>query len=205
MVIVVIICLAMENYKLWVKPLFIFFLFSCIFTAIASNRPFYHVLASYANPLGGDGWHRARLIDVAIEHFSEWWLIGYGNEDPGWGPYLGMVHTDLTNEFIATGVRYGILGIIALCAVLTIAFLMLVRTYKKMENIELKSMCWSLGSILFAVVVTWMSVSFFGQLVSLFYCILGIIGSFPYLVLRNYESVFQKQDYPLLMYYPEAR
>jgi hypothetical protein len=178
MIMVVVFCLGLEKRKHWVKPMLIFFISSCIFIGMASNRPFYHVLATrLANPLGGAGWHRARLIDLSIEHFDEWWLAGYGGKDPGWGPELGANHTDVTNEFVKFAVRFGILGVIALCAVLTQAFRDLISTHKKMAQPAAKSLCWAFGSLLLAVVVTWMSVGFFGQLSNLFYCCLGMIGS----------------------------
>jgi len=177
MVIVVIFCLGMERHKQWVKPLFILLVVSCIVIGIASNRPFYHVIASWANPLGGASWHRAKLIDLAIEHFDEWWKVGYGDKDPGWGPQLGMGFTDVTNEYILNGVRYGILGVIALCAVLAKAFRGLISTYRKMTHPAMKSLCWAFGSLLFSVAVSWVSVSFFGQLLTLVYCSLGMIGS----------------------------
>ncbi|MEJ2704219.1 MAG: hypothetical protein P8Z79_17425 [Sedimentisphaerales bacterium] len=177
MIIVVGGCLVLESRKQWIKTLLVLFVLLCIATQIASNRPFYHVVVSYANPLGGAGWHRAQLIDVAIKYFHEWWLRGYGDQDPGWGHYFGMGSTDVTNEFILTGVRYGIWGIIVLCAVLVAAFRAVTATYRRMVYPRLKSLCWACGTTLFAVVVTWMSVSFFGQLSTLFYCVLGIIAS----------------------------
>ena len=140
MVIVVVFCLVMERHKHLVKPLFILLVFSCISIGIASNRPFYHVMASWANPLGGAGWHRAQLIDVAIMKFDEWWLIGYGDKDPGWGHYFGMGRSDITNEYILNGVRYGILGIIALCAVLAKAFRDLISTYQRLTHPAMKSL-----------------------------------------------------------------
>jgi len=177
MVMVIIFCLAMERYKHWTKPIIIFFIFSCVFIEIFSNRTFYHVIFSYGSMLGGAGWHRAQLIDVAIRHIGEWWLAGYGGRDPGWGHYFGMGHTDVTNEFILAGVKYGIAGIIALCAVLVVAFRGLMAASKKTTHPAMKSLYWSLGTVLFSVTITWMSVSFFGQLMPLFYCMLGIIGS----------------------------
>ncbi len=176
-VLVVVFCLAMEGHKPWVKRMFLFALFSCILIGIISNRPFYHVIASAANPLGGSSWHRAKLIDLAIEHYDEWWRVGYGDQDPGWGPSLGMTWTDVTNEYILSGVRYGILGVLALLAVLAQAFRGLAAAHRKVTQPVSKSLCWAFGSMLFAVAVTWMSVSFFGQLLTLFYCCLGIIGS----------------------------
>jgi len=182
MTIVVIFCLAMERHKVWVKPLCIFAVLSCIFVGIASNRPFYHVIADKANPLGGSSWHRARLIDLAIEHFDEWWLVGYGEQDPGWGPELGSdVLTDVTNEFILAGVSYGILGMIALCAVLATAFRCLIRVQKDQSDPKLISLSWAFFSILLALIVTWMSVSFFGQLMPLSYFVLGSIGSLDHI------------------------
>jgi hypothetical protein len=127
--------------------------------------------------LGGAGWHRARLIDLAIENFDEWWMVGYGDKDPGWGPFLGMGRTDVTNEYILNGVRYGVLGIIALCAVLAKAFRDLISTYRRLRHPAMKSLCWAFGSLLFSVTVAWMSVSFFGQLSTLVYCSFGMIGS----------------------------
>lgn len=177
MLIVAIFCLIIEKHKYLIKPLLIFFAFSCVFIAIASNRPFYHVLASYANPLGGAGWHRAKLIDCAIEHFDEWWLVGYGGKDPGWGGALGMGATDVTNEFILAGVKYGILGVIALCGVLVTAFQVLRRAYEKTTDARLKSLFWALGSTIVATAVTFMSVSFFGPPKTMFYCILGLVGA----------------------------
>jgi hypothetical protein len=177
MTIAVVFCLMMERRKKWIKPMFVFLVFSCILIGIASNRPFYHVLASWANPLGGASWHRAKLIDLSIEHFNEWWELGYGAKDPGWGPELGMGFTDVTNEFILAGVRYGILGVIALCLILVTAFRGLISTYRRLTHPAMKSLCWAFGALLFSTVVCWISVSFFGQLMPLFYICLGMIGS----------------------------
>jgi len=177
MVILVIFCLIVERHKVLIKPLLIFFLLLCILTEITSDRHFYYPLTNWINVLGGAGWHRARLIDVAFQHFGEWWLYGYGSVDPGWGHFFGMPHTDVTNEYILMGVRYGVFGMVALCLVLATAFRRIIFTYKRMTHPAMKSLCWAFGSFLFAVTVSWMSVSFFGQLTSLFYCTLGMIGS----------------------------
>jgi len=177
MVILVLVCFCSEKRTYLVKTILLCALLSCIFVGIASNRPFYHVIVSYMNLLGGAGWHRARLIDLAIEHFGEWWLIGYGDKDPGWGQFLGMSHTDVVNEYILAGVRYGLFGIIVLCAMLVAAYRALISAYKSATDQKVKALYWSFGSVLFSVTVSWMSVAFFGQLLSLFYCVLGMMAS----------------------------
>jgi len=174
----VIFCLVLERYKGAVKPVLISFALSCIFIATASNRPFYHVLASYANPLGGDSYHRAKLIECAIRFFDEWWLVGYRDQDPGWGPYLGgLGYTDVTNEFVFAGVQYGFLGVLGLCGVLVVAIRGLVRLHGATQSARLKSLTWALGSILTSLIVTFFSVSLFGQNLTLFYVVLGAVGS----------------------------
>ncbi|MBN2180477.1 MAG: hypothetical protein JW715_01085 [Sedimentisphaerales bacterium] len=177
MTIVVIFCLLVERYKKWLKTMLKLLILACIGAELLSNRTLYHVIFSYAGRLGGAGWFRARLIDAAIDHFGEWWLAGYGGKDPGWGHYFGMSFTDVTNEFILSGVLYGLAGLMVLCIVLFVAFRNLISAHKKATSPASQSMYWALGCILFSVAVVWMSISFFGQLVPLFYFILGLIGS----------------------------
>ena len=191
MLIAMIFCLAMERQKRWVKPLLILLLLSCIGIAIISNRPFYRVILNYANPIGGDWWNRAMLIDSAIADFGKWCWLGYGGQDPGWGAQVGDVSTDITNEFILMGVEYGMLGIIALCTVLATAFRGLVRAFKETTDKELQSVYWSLGSSLVSVIAVWQGVSFFGQMTALFYSILGMIGSSFALAKKDESSQHQ--------------
>lgn len=192
MIAIVLFCLVMEKYKVWIKYMLNFFIFFIIFIQIFSNRPFYHVIFSYAGKLGGAGFHRIAIIDSAIRDFGKWWLAGYGGEDPGWGRALGMSFTDITNEYILAGVRYGLAGVIVLCLVLIVSFRLLIAAYRKEKDPYLKSIYWSLGSLLVAVSVVWMSVSFFGQLSTIFYCCIGIIGS-AVLIPDRYKQKYKKQ------------
>jgi hypothetical protein len=144
---------------------------------VISNRPFYHPLLEFGNLGKGVWYQRAKLIDVAIERFDEWWLAGYGGQDPGWGPALGMGHTDMNNEFFLKGVQYGMLGVIALAGTLAMAFQGLVRAFKETTDKGLRSLYWAMGCALVGIIVMWQGVSFFGQSVSLFHCLLGMIGS----------------------------
>ncbi|MCX5638326.1 MAG: hypothetical protein NTX52_11635, partial [Planctomycetota bacterium] len=47
--------LVLERYKRWTKPLLIALAAFCLLIAVVSNRPFYHVIVSYANPVGAQG------------------------------------------------------------------------------------------------------------------------------------------------------
>jgi hypothetical protein len=177
MLITALFALAMERFKRWIKPLGVSAIVSVVLIGIISNRPFYHVIVTRLNPLGGSGWHRARLIDAAVEHLREWFWAGYGPNDPGWGSSLGMGWTDVTNQYLLMGVKYGVLGIIALCLVLVIVFHRLIRLHNESGNPIIKSWVWAFGSSAFSIAVVWNSIAFFEQMEVLFYCFLGMTGS----------------------------
>lgn len=177
MVIIIIGCLILEHYKYLVKPLITFTIFSCFLIDVVSNRQFYDVLVRYINPIGGSAWHRSRLIHLAVDHFNEWWLVGYGGRDPGWGPSLGMEWTDITNQFILAGVRNGLLGLIALCGILTTAIYFAVRGHRATKDLGLRSLNWALGSTMVMVAISMFGCLFSAQAGSLYYCILGLISS----------------------------
>jgi len=168
MLIVTVFCLALEKYKRWAKVVLASFVMLCFVVGAISNRPFYHVLYSYADIVGGDWYQRVKLIDSAIQDFGKWWLAGSGGKDPGWGARYNAP-TDTNNEFIKAGIQYGLLGIITLCAVLAEAFRGLIRASRQTENMELKSLYWAMGCTLAGVIVLWQGVSFFGQMPSIFY------------------------------------
>lgn len=177
MLMVVIAGLFLEKAKFVFKPMIFLSMLMCIIVIIASNRPFYHVAVSYINPLSGAGWHRARMIDAAMITFDEWWLAGYGGQEPGWGRFVGMSISDITNEFLLAGVNYGIWGIIALGGVTLEAFRSIAAAYKRAAEPLMKSLYWTFGCMLFSVIVAWMSVSFFGQMLPLFYTVLGLLST----------------------------
>ena len=177
--------LALERFKYLVKPMIIFVIFSCFLIGIISNRPFYHVIVSKANPIGGSGWHRAKLIDCAIEDFDEWWLVGYGRRSPDWGRSLGMVWTDITNQYMMDGVQYGILGVVAICGILATSMHRMIQLYQSTRDPVLKSLCWAMGCIIGDLAISFNSAAFFGQAITLFYCIVGFAGSSRNLILPN--------------------
>lgn len=178
---VVIFCLVMEKYKRWTKYIIFSLIGMALFTVIASNRPLYHVALYYVNLGRGDWYQRARLIDAAKDNFFQWWLTGYGGRDPGWGStdggYFFGHFTDMNNQFLLYGTEGGMLALIGLCGVFAVAFRGFYRAYKRTNDIQLRSLYWSMGCTLVGLIVCWQAVSFFGQVVALFYALLGVMGS----------------------------
>ena len=178
---VVVFCLVLEKYKQWTKLVLVSLVGFCILAEIGSNNPLHYVLLSRLSFGRGDWWSRARLIDAAIDNFDEWCLVGYGGKDPGWGSreggYFWGDFTDANNEFILVGMEGGVLAVVALGGVLVVAFRGLSRAAKQTKDPQLKSIYWSYGSSLVAVIAAWQGVSFFGQMNALFYTLLGTLGT----------------------------
>jgi len=40
------------------------------------ESPIWFLIGRLSAIIGGTGWARSELIDQAIKHFSEWWLLG---------------------------------------------------------------------------------------------------------------------------------
>jgi hypothetical protein len=153
-----------------------------IILAMIMNDPVYYILARINITGGSTGWHRAALIDGAIKHFGNWWLVGtdYTRDWMPTGIEANANNTDITNHFLLMGVWGGMPLMLLFIWVLTVAFRLVGRELKMQAQapVERRFLIWILGSILFADVVTFMSISYFDQQTSIFlYLLLATIGS----------------------------
>lgn len=129
------------------------------------------VFARFVAVSGSTGYHRYMLWDAAIEKFFEWSLFGTDSTSHwGWG--LG----DVTCEYIAAGVRAGLLGLIFLCsAILAVSRAAWRRSLEVQDRGRM--MYWGMFCWLFANAVAFMAVSYFGQGATFFAVGLGAIAS----------------------------
>ncbi|GAB4233183.1 MAG: hypothetical protein Kow00109_05860 [Acidobacteriota bacterium] len=146
---------------------------------ILMKAPAYYLMARIDFVGGSTGWHRAALIEAAIKHLDEWWLIGtdYTRHWMPTGVSWSENHSDITNLFIKMGVMGGIL--------LTLLFLaVLLRALKDIEVTALQTenqayweafFFWCIGAGLFANGVNALSVSYFDQ--SYILLIMGLAAS----------------------------
>ena len=76
---------------------------------LVMKAPAYFIMARVPIVPGSTGWHRARLIQSAFEHLSEWWLAGtdYTRHWMPTGVSWSPDHTDITNHYIKMGVIGG--------------------------------------------------------------------------------------------------
>ncbi|HUL01043.1 MAG TPA: O-antigen ligase family protein, partial [Nitrospirota bacterium] len=127
------------------------------------------------------GWYRARLIQSAIEHLSEWWFAGTDvtihwmlQTVPG-----SANNTDITNHYLQMGVWGGLPLMLLFIAIVAKGFSLVGKTLQKMpeKSTHSRFVVWSLGASLFAHATTFISVSYFDQSIVFLYLTLAAIGS----------------------------
>lgn len=140
---------------------------------LVMKAPVWHLLGRIDIVGGSTGYHRYALIDAAVRNFREWAIMGTRSTGH-WGYYL----FDVTNMYIAQGVQGGFLSLVLFIAVISYAYQgvgRLTRLHHQDRVLRLKA--WSLGVSLFAHTVMFIGVSYFGQIISLWFLQLAIIGS----------------------------
>lgn len=142
------------------------------------KAPVWFLIGKLGHVVGGSGWHRSEIIDAAIRHLDEWWLLGT-NVTRHWMP-TGVTwseeHTDITNQFIRVGVDGGLITLIFFIYLLVTCFSALGKALKSTseEHIHKKYTIWALGVTLFAHIVTFFSVRYFDQNVLFFYMLIAV-------------------------------
>ncbi len=142
------------------------------------KQPVWFLIARVSTLTGGGGWYRSALIDAAISHFDEWWLVGTGYT-AHWmatGANVDENSADLVNEFVFQGVNGGLL------AVLLFVWL-IVRSFKNVGtsmrtpgiSVGTQFAIWSMGCALVAHVASFFSVSYFDQIIIFWYLLIGLI------------------------------
>ncbi|MHC4348239.1 MAG: hypothetical protein ACYS15_06895, partial [Planctomycetota bacterium] len=166
---------------------------------LVMTNPIWHLLARVPLVTGSTGWYRFKLIDEFVRHFSEWMLIG----TRAYASWPGPGFNALTNEFVRQGVDGGLLTLALFVGMIVVAFIgvgqilraanrrryrvvgstadgkrTLVRPAGDANDRAAKlALAWALGVSLFIHCVVFIGVSYFGQVLLVWFLGLGFIGS----------------------------
>jgi hypothetical protein len=171
--------LALWRIRRQLRAIFWLGLFFIVALSVVMNDPVYYLIGRIDITGGSTGWYRAALIQSAIDHLNEWWLTGT-DVTRGWMHVsISQSHSDITNQYIQMGVWGGLLLIWMFTALLFAGFAGVGRALRisKYAPFEQQFMIWTLGSILFGHVTTFLSISYFDQSAVFFYLVLAIIAS----------------------------
>jgi hypothetical protein len=145
------------------------------------KAPLWFLIDRMSEIVGGEGWYRSALIDVAIRNIHEWWLIGTGYT-AHWMPTgiaASAVSADIVNEFVAQGVQGGLLA-------LSLFIWLIVKCFSAVgtavcDDTEILStrpfVMWSMGCALLAHVASFFSVSYFDQITIFWYLVIGMVAT----------------------------
>jgi len=156
-------------------------LFAAIGLHMVMLAPIWHLVARI-NVSSGSSYHRFFLIDGAINHWDEWWLIGSRVGTAHWGSWT----FDVTNHYIVQALHGGLPVLGLFVATIALAFREVGRIWRA-EAQDRKAMLWgwALGVSLFVHVTGFIGISYFGQINLTWFLLLAMIGSIAsYVVAR---------------------
>lgn len=128
---------------------------------------------------GSTGYHRYLLIDQFVNNWRDWFLIGV-RDSFHWGfssriAYIGL--DDVTNQFIAEGIRGGAIGLGCFLAAIALALSYVKALVDSAAREDERRMYWSVGVSLLTHVCSFFGVSYFAQVKFSFWMTIAICGS----------------------------
>jgi hypothetical protein len=150
--------------------------------AMVMKAPVWYLIARISDIVGGGGWHRAYVIDVAVNHFTEWFLIGT-SVTAHWAP-AGQVllvdpnNMDITNYFVAQCVGGGVIMLGIFIYLLVLGFSTIGKLVRSVNPVLDARLLWTFGVALASHCTAFLSISYFDQISVFWYWILALLSYF---------------------------
>lgn len=145
------------------------------------SRPAYYLISKIDLTGSSTGWHRSRLIEMAIAHFPRWWAFGTDYTGDWMAQTVDVEgrSADITNYYIWIGTIGGFLAMVLVIAMLWRAFVWVGKSVAAAPPAihEYRFLIWCLGASLFAHAATGLSVSYTDQSMMFFWLNIGAISS----------------------------
>jgi hypothetical protein len=140
--------------------------------AIVMKAPVWFILAHINVTGSSGGYDRAKLIDVCLRHFKDWWLIGsnqYGTWD--WDMW------DLSNQFVAEAEVGGLVSLACFIAMISRAFGRLGTMRRQLAGKPEEWLFWTLGAVLLSHIFAYFGVSYWDQTQVWWFAFLSMISA----------------------------
>lgn len=163
-----------------------------IFLHLIMTRNVWHLMSMMDLVGGSTGWHRARLIDKALENFGDWWLFGtdYTRHWMPTGVSWNPNHTDITNNYLILGVVAGAPAVIALIVLIIRGLrsgLLAVKNWS-VDHLHDPFAAWCLLVSLTVHAISFISIAYFDQSFVLFYTVLALLNNAKDAIMNGDES-----------------
>lgn len=142
---------------------------------IVMEAPVWHLISRVDIAGGSTGWHRYYLIDQTIRNFSEWAVCGVHTTGHwGWGL------NDVTNMYVLQAVRGGLVTFLLFAGMLVLIFSRIGGSVRENRGDGgRQKVAWAWGAVIFAHAVSFIGVSYFGQMNFFFYLAVGVSAALP--------------------------
>ena len=148
--------------------------------AVVMKQPVWFLIARLSDLTGGGGRYRSALIDSAFRHLDEWWLVGTGYT-AHWmatGVTADPNSADIVNQFVAQGVRGGLLALVLFVWLLVKCFQSVGMAVRSADSSLQKGfLIWSIGCALLGHIASFFSVSYFDQITIFWYLHIGMAAA----------------------------
>jgi hypothetical protein len=135
------------------------------------KAPVWHLIAR-VNMIGGStGWHRYHLINEAVNHFSEWAVLGTRSTGH-WG--YGLF--DVTNQYVLEGVRGGVVTLVLFVILLIWGTARVGAASLRKISTGHQWLLWGICVSILGHCISFFGVSYFGQIILLLYLTFAIVG-----------------------------
>ena len=137
---------------------------------------------------GNSGYHRAMIIDMCVQHFWDWWLIGVkSTQDWGWDMW------DQANQFVGEAESGGLATVVCFVLLVSRSFGRLGSARKLVAGDRKNEwFLWLLGVALFSYVISFFGISFSDQATTAWYAFLAVISAATAPILRGVPAQDQQ-------------
>ena len=142
---------------------------------ISQNGVFHLMFTRFSFVSGSTGYHRYVLYDAWLRMVPEWFVIG-SNSTAHWGRRL----FDVTSEYVGASVRGGIIGFVTFVSILVYSFKSMVKGSRLFRGTPDDYFVYALGVSMFAHVIMFLGVQYFGAAVFWFWMTVGSMISIGY-------------------------
>jgi hypothetical protein len=150
---------------------------------VMMKAPVWYLIVRVGDVTGGTAWHRAYLIDQAIRYFNEWVWIG-STVTSHWSPVEGAVLAsdpnmmDITNHYISEGLGGGVWKLGLFLALIVSSYKSVGFWTRDARSLPLPNVVfiWAIGVCLLTHCVSFISVTYFDQIIIMWYWLLAIMA-----------------------------
>jgi hypothetical protein len=134
--------------------------------ALVMKGPVWSLIARIDLSGGSTGYFRYLLVDAFIRNWKEWFFFGV-ESTVHWGAGKSLSWAglgDVANNYVAAGVQGGMIGFVAFVGAMAVAFGFVGKLVRKATSEDRRYQYWHYGVAVFAHAVSFIGVSYYGQI-----------------------------------------